>query len=226
MASARWSSGTRPRVWNHLDQAEPRAHPARSRAPSTTTIAPSVLEQLERAGFAVARVGHDHRRRHRLVLLPDHRPPARACALRRRRRAPIPRARSRCCGRLTEAVQVRTTYITGSRDDLRPDEFTPPALEQKLRRRAGADERGRRRARDFPATCRAMRLATCADDLAWMLERLRAVGIAEVVAVDLTRPELGRAGRPRGDSRARGPGRPRRATCPGRAPAALRGGRR
>ncbi len=35
---------------------------------------------------------------------------------------------------LTEAVQVRTTYIAGSRDDLRPDEFAPPAIEQKLRR--------------------------------------------------------------------------------------------
>ena len=29
---------------------------------------------------------------------------------------------------------------------------------------------------------------TCAEDLAWMLDRLRAVGIGEVMAVDLTRP--------------------------------------
>ena len=35
---------------------------------------------------------------------------------------------------LTEAVQVRTTYIAGSRDDLRPDEFTPPEIDRKLRR--------------------------------------------------------------------------------------------
>ena len=32
---------------------------------------------------------------------------------------------------------------------------------------------------------------TCAEDLAWMLDRLRAVGIGEVMAVDLTRPEIG-----------------------------------
>jgi ribosomal protein S12 methylthiotransferase accessory factor len=32
---------------------------------------------------------------------------------------------------------------------------------------------------------------TCAEDLAWMLDRLRAVGIGQVIAVDLTRPEFG-----------------------------------
>ena len=36
-----------------------------------------------------------------------------------------------------------------------------------------------------------MTRATCADDLAWMLDRLRAVGIGEVIAVDLTGPEFG-----------------------------------
>ena len=33
--------------------------------------------------------------------------------------------------------------------------------------------------------------ATCADDLDWILDRLRAVGIAGVVTLDLTRPEMG-----------------------------------
>jgi ribosomal protein S12 methylthiotransferase accessory factor len=32
---------------------------------------------------------------------------------------------------------------------------------------------------------------TCAEDLAWLLERLREIGIAEVVEVDLTREEFG-----------------------------------
>jgi YcaO-like protein with predicted kinase domain len=90
---------------------------------------------------------------------------------------------------LTEAVQVRTTYITGSRDDLRPDEFTPPAIEQKLRRAQALMSHGGspRDFRDVPT----YDSQTCADDLAWMLDRLRAVGIEEVVAVDLTRAKLG-----------------------------------
>jgi YcaO-like protein with predicted kinase domain len=90
---------------------------------------------------------------------------------------------------LTEAVQVRTTYITGSRDDLRPDEFTPPAIEQKLRRAQAlmSDGGSPRDFRDVPT----YDSQTCADDLAWMLDRLRAVGIEEVVAVDLTRAKLG-----------------------------------
>jgi ribosomal protein S12 methylthiotransferase accessory factor len=33
--------------------------------------------------------------------------------------------------------------------------------------------------------------ATLAEDLDWMLERLQAVGIEEVITVDLTRPEVG-----------------------------------
>jgi ribosomal protein S12 methylthiotransferase accessory factor YcaO len=48
--------------------------------------------------------------------------------------------------------------------------------------------------RGSPRNCRDVptyEAQTCADDLAWMLDRLRAVGIEEVVAVDLTRPELG-----------------------------------
>ena len=90
---------------------------------------------------------------------------------------------------LTEAIQVRTTYITGSRDDLRPDEFTAPALEQKLRRARGLMA-GPAAARDFRHV-RSHEAATCADDLDWMLDRLRAVGIAEVVTLDLTGPEVG-----------------------------------
>ena len=34
---------------------------------------------------------------------------------------------------LTEAAQTRLTYITGSRDDLTSDEFTPFGYEQKRR---------------------------------------------------------------------------------------------
>ena len=89
---------------------------------------------------------------------------------------------------LTEAVQVRTTYIAGSRDDLHPSEFTPPAIEQKLRR-ARTLMTGRGPARDFRRVP-SHDGESFADDLAWLLERLQAAGVGQVVAVDLTRPEL------------------------------------
>ena len=89
---------------------------------------------------------------------------------------------------LTEAVQVRTTYIAGSRDDIRADSFTAAALAQKLRRARTLMAR-RGAGRDFRA------IATYdgpsfADDLAWLLARLRAAGIEQVAAVDLTHPDL------------------------------------
>jgi YcaO-like protein with predicted kinase domain len=89
---------------------------------------------------------------------------------------------------LTEAVQVRTTYIAGSRDDLHPEAFTAAAIEQKLRR-ARALMAGRGPRRDF-RTIPSHDGESFADDLAWLLGRLRPVGIEQVVAVDLTRPDL------------------------------------
>jgi YcaO-like protein with predicted kinase domain len=89
---------------------------------------------------------------------------------------------------LTEAVQVRTTYIAGSRDDLHPDDFTPTEIDRKLRR-ARALMAGRGPRRDF-TTIPTHSGDSFADDVAWLLDRLRAVGIEQVVAVDLTRPEF------------------------------------
>jgi ribosomal protein S12 methylthiotransferase accessory factor len=174
-------------LWNHLDQ----AGRGRTRVDLGTVDdddCAAVLDQLERAGFAVAAwdtttdVGiasfyclitdRRHENAHSGAGAGAH--PARAVALLRA---------------LTEAIQVRTTYIAGSRDDLRPQEFTPPAIEQKLRRaqtlmRASGVPR---RFRDVPTH----EARTLAEDLDWMLERLRAVGIREVVVVDLTRPGIG-----------------------------------
>jgi ribosomal protein S12 methylthiotransferase accessory factor len=89
---------------------------------------------------------------------------------------------------LTEAVQVRTTYIAGSRDDLHADSFTAAAIEAKLRR-ARTLLAGQGPRRDFRAVP-SHDGESFADDLAWLLARLRAAGIEQVVAVDLTRPEL------------------------------------
>ncbi len=89
---------------------------------------------------------------------------------------------------ITEAVQVRTTYITGARDDLPPDQFTAGGKAEKLRHAArlmaaSAPVRSFGDGPDWDGE-------TMEQDLDWMLERLRANGIDQVVAVDLTRPEF------------------------------------
>jgi YcaO-like protein with predicted kinase domain len=174
-------------LWNHLAKA---ARAGTRLDPSTIDDADCtlVLAGLERAEFAVAvwdattDVGiaafycliTDRRHEHAHSGAGAGAHPSRAVALLRA---------------LTEAIQVRTTYITGSRDDLRPDEFTPPAIAHKLRRAQALMSEGAAR-RDFRAVP-TYDSRTCAEDLAWMLDRLRAVGVGEVVAVDLTRAEFG-----------------------------------
>ena len=89
---------------------------------------------------------------------------------------------------VTEAVQVRNTYITGSRDDLAAAEYTSAAIADKLGlARALIDREASMR--DFGRI--ATRDAACfEDDVDWLLERLQAVGIGQVVLVDLSKPEF------------------------------------
>lgn len=90
---------------------------------------------------------------------------------------------------LTEAAQVRLTYIAGIRDDLAPPEYADPP---------GA-EIGDALADALAAAARPVAFHAiaqhAADDLAadlrWLLARLRAVGVGRVVACDLSRPEFG-----------------------------------
>jgi YcaO-like protein with predicted kinase domain len=92
-------------------------------------------------------------------------------------------------GAMTEAAQVRLTYISGSRNDLAAADYDDPATAdftealldvfcQQATPRSFADEPG------------------CAEtDLAcvvrWELERLRAAGVTRVIAVDLTQAAFG-----------------------------------
>lgn len=89
---------------------------------------------------------------------------------------------------LTEAVQVRTTYITGARDDLPPEQYTDSGRMEKARRaeRLMAPNGPGRPFADGPSRdCE-----TFEEDLTWMQGRLQANGIDQVVVVDLTRPEF------------------------------------
>jgi ribosomal protein S12 methylthiotransferase accessory factor len=90
---------------------------------------------------------------------------------------------------LTEAVQVRNTYVTGSRDDLRAQEYVPSEWAERLRqlRQSMASAVP---TRDFGAVS-----SHCFDsfeeECRWLLGRLAAVGCSRVLAVDLTKPEFG-----------------------------------
>jgi ribosomal protein S12 methylthiotransferase accessory factor len=90
---------------------------------------------------------------------------------------------------LTEAGQARNTYITGARDDYFPHLYTPAA---RARRRALCGRllksSGPRCAFDQVPNFESLSIE---DDLRWMLARLRAVGIDQVIAVDLTREAIG-----------------------------------
>jgi ribosomal protein S12 methylthiotransferase accessory factor len=90
---------------------------------------------------------------------------------------------------LFEAAQTRLTYISGSRDDLDAEEFTVFGRAQKRHMAeallgAGPPQRDQRRVASFAA-------ATVSEELDWLLGRLVAGGIEEVVAVDLGREDAG-----------------------------------
>ncbi len=90
---------------------------------------------------------------------------------------------------LTEAAQSRLTFISGARDDMARGEYErhlDPAMHARWHSliTQGA---GRRAFTDAPG----VQGRTIEDDLAFQLGRLKAVGIEEAVAVDLSRPEFG-----------------------------------
>ena len=89
---------------------------------------------------------------------------------------------------LTEAAQSRTTRIAGSRDDYVPESYDSAA---KLARNRTAQlwlaDPPRRRFADAPD----LSGDTIDGDLERVLARLAAQGIHEVVAVDLTKPDIG-----------------------------------
>lgn len=87
---------------------------------------------------------------------------------------------------LLEAVQVRTTYIAGSRDDLSRAEYATAAMSEKLAQVRAYEECGAplRHFDDLPTSDS----ETFEQDLDWILDRLHAVAIEEVFVIDLTQP--------------------------------------
>ena len=88
---------------------------------------------------------------------------------------------------LIEAAQVRTTYVSGARDDLHPEEYSDGYRESRRRRVAtllAGHAATRSVATERPAAEMALNLAS-------LIERLRAVGIREVIATDLGKEDVG-----------------------------------
>lgn len=90
---------------------------------------------------------------------------------------------------LTEAIQVRTTYIAGSRDDLLPAEYTAQAIAEKQRNARNLLALGEP-GQAFGGLDTSQS-DTFQDDVCWLLERLRSVGSEQVLIVNLTQAALG-----------------------------------
>lgn len=90
---------------------------------------------------------------------------------------------------LTEALQSRLTYISGSRDDISLAQYrmggNPNALKSYREAWARTPARKDFGARGSSAT------ASFQGDIRYMLELLRAAGIDNAVAVDLRKPDIG-----------------------------------
>ena len=89
---------------------------------------------------------------------------------------------------LTEAAQSRLTFISGARDDMPRDEyerFLHPQTQKQWRHVLG-DGTGVRKFCEAPT----WEKDTFDDDVDWELERLRAVGIEQVIVVNLAKPEF------------------------------------
>ncbi len=90
---------------------------------------------------------------------------------------------------LHEAVQVRTTYIVGARDDLTSHEYTLEGIEEKqrffsdiLRQSSFTSDFSERADSDCE---------TVEAELVTVLKKLKTVGITQVLKVDLSKPEFG-----------------------------------
>jgi YcaO-like protein with predicted kinase domain len=89
---------------------------------------------------------------------------------------------------ITEAVQVRTTYIAGSRDDLSNDEFSIQGLNEKLLafEELVGEVPG---CVDF-ADLSSQTFATFNEDVDWLVDQLASFDIDQVLCMDLSRTPM------------------------------------
>ena len=87
-----------------------------------------------------------------------------------------------CVRAITEAAQSRATRVSGSRDDLTPRRFQFPHVEP-----SAATDNGATALEAAPC----FRSETIQDDLHWLLNRMAEKGFDSVLAVDLSRREVG-----------------------------------
>ena len=99
--------------------------------------------------------------------------------------------KSPCHRAITEAAQARATYIAGSRDDVGLSEYNP--RQRQRRRIQGLQQFKKHRPVQRFEAVDAFDNEHIDDDLDLCLRKLKAVGIEEIVAVDLTKPEFGLA---------------------------------
>jgi ribosomal protein S12 methylthiotransferase accessory factor len=91
---------------------------------------------------------------------------------------------------ITEAAQVRATYISGTRDDLPVDAWEPPSRRRHHDLLAGGFDLAVPPPVSFHSVP-SFATPSLSGDLDWLLARLRAAGVDQVIAVDLTKESLG-----------------------------------
>jgi YcaO-like protein with predicted kinase domain len=89
---------------------------------------------------------------------------------------------------LTEAAQSRLTFIAGSRDNVYREDYEQARLAEQ--NRLGREWLAEPCTRDFHVAPD-HQAATLREDVLWELDCLRSAGIERVIALDLTRPEIG-----------------------------------
>lgn len=90
---------------------------------------------------------------------------------------------------VTEAVQSRLTYISGSRDDLKRHNYEEPAYQRisELANKLWESRIPARRFEEIPDGAR----GDFESDLSFLLQRVKAAGAEHVCVVDLTKKEFG-----------------------------------
>jgi YcaO-like protein with predicted kinase domain len=174
-------------LWNRLSRRE-RAATGVDLASVENAACREALEKLERADFDIAawETTSDIGVPAFFALISDLRNPANHHGI---GAAAHPSRDVALLKALIEAAQVRTTYVSGTRDDLTLEEYGEAgrAAKQRAAKRLLAAHTPERRLHDIP-DCR---LDSATTELEYLLTRLKAAGIAEAVAVDLSRNELG-----------------------------------